>query len=225
MSGAVSASVTTTVAGECVQLFAERALFWPRTSTVVIADLHLGKADVFRRAGLALPSGGTIHDLARLAELVDTTGATRLMVLGDFVHGPVADAAWLAAWIRWRACHSGLAVMVIAGNHDRSLLADRSHAERLGIELRTGVVMEPPFAFTHDADTVACPSGLLISGHVHPVIRLPRLPRMPAFCLAASKMLLPAFTAFAGGQPIEREAWISVFACAGDTIVPVPQRR
>ena len=46
-------------AGESLVLLGERALYWPTRQALLIADLHLGKADVFRRAGIALPSGGT----------------------------------------------------------------------------------------------------------------------------------------------------------------------
>jgi hypothetical protein len=49
-----------------VVLVGARALYWPARRALLIADLHLGKADVFRRAGIALPSGGTGEDLQRL---------------------------------------------------------------------------------------------------------------------------------------------------------------
>ena len=63
------------VAGESLRLLPDRALLWPRARTLVIADLHLGKAQHFRRAGIALPRGGTGHDLARLDRLLADTGA------------------------------------------------------------------------------------------------------------------------------------------------------
>ena len=45
--------------GERLQLHADRALYWPARGRLLIADLHLGKGDVFRRAGIAVPRGGT----------------------------------------------------------------------------------------------------------------------------------------------------------------------
>jgi uncharacterized protein len=39
------------LAGEPVTLAGARALYWPARQALLIADLHLGKADVFRRAG------------------------------------------------------------------------------------------------------------------------------------------------------------------------------
>lgn len=54
------------IAGEPMLLLADRALYWPARQRLLIADLHLGKGTTFRSAGIAVPSGGTAHDLARL---------------------------------------------------------------------------------------------------------------------------------------------------------------
>jgi len=53
------------------------------------ADLHLGKAATFRRAGIPVPEGTSARDLARLATLVRDTGADRLLILGDLFHARV----------------------------------------------------------------------------------------------------------------------------------------
>ena len=58
--------VMLTIAGEDVQLLPERALYWPRACTLVVADVHWGKAATFRAAGIPIPSGTTTEDLARL---------------------------------------------------------------------------------------------------------------------------------------------------------------
>ena len=54
------------LAGEEVRLLPERALFWPRTATLIVADLHWGKGATFRAAGIPIPLGSTSDDLARL---------------------------------------------------------------------------------------------------------------------------------------------------------------
>ncbi len=59
-----------TLAGESVHLLGARALYWPARDALLIADLHLGKADLFRRSGIGLPSGGTSDDLQRLGAVV-----------------------------------------------------------------------------------------------------------------------------------------------------------
>ena len=76
----------TALCGEQVELLAARALHWPRERTVFVADVHLGKAAAFRAGGVPLPRGSTAADLARLARVLQQTGARRLVVLGDFLH-------------------------------------------------------------------------------------------------------------------------------------------
>jgi len=219
---AVPGSLGITVAGESLVLLPGRAVFWPRTRTLVIADMHLGKGDHFRRAGIALPRGGTDHDLARLDALIEATGAVRLLVLGDLLHASVRDAPWREAWQRWRARHAALTVVLVAGNHDRALRGAPVLAASMGLELHGDRLIEAPFAFVHDVDDFApAPSLYRLGGHVHPVVRLPGVPRLPAFVFADDAGLLPAYTAFAGGLPVT-PGGARLFACAPDAVVALP---
>lgn len=211
------------LAGEPVRLYAERALFWPRAATLIVADLHLGKADHFRRAGIALPRGGTSLDLERLDALIVRSGATRLLVLGDLVHGALPDAPWRATWVEWRQRHAGLRVELVAGNHDRRLRRNAAALDALQLHLHEGSLGEAPFLFAHDEhDVDAGSAGYVLSGHLHPVVRLPGLPRLPAFRFGRSGGVLPAFTAFAGGLAIDPQAGDRVFVCAPNALVEVP---
>ena len=150
-----------TLAGERVELHADRALFWPARARLVIADLHLGKGDIFRRHGIAVPSGGTGGDLARLDALIARTGAAELWVLGDMLHGDPAGSRWRAAWSAFRAAHRDLAIRVIAGNHDRAL-----HAAALDVAIDAAAVRDGPFEFRHAPAT--CPGAHVLCGHLHP---------------------------------------------------------
>ena len=68
-------SLEVLLAGEPMRLLADRALYWPARRRLLLADLHLGKADTFRAAGIALPRGGTALDLARIGALVEARAA------------------------------------------------------------------------------------------------------------------------------------------------------
>ncbi|MEN1939813.1 ligase-associated DNA damage response endonuclease PdeM [Luteimonas sp. MJ246] len=207
------------IAGEPMRLHADRALYWPARGRLLIADLHLGKGDILRAAGIPVPTGGTGHDLARLDALLRATGSRELWVLGDFLHGrrhPRFEAAWRALL----AAHPGVVASVVAGNHDRSLAPDAVGIVHLPDDVRDG-----PFRFRHepvpvpDSDQAGVDqsTGHVICGHVHPVVRLPGLPgRHPALALAAHQAILPAFSAFTGGQVLEPgQSWI---ACADGTL-------
>ncbi len=201
------------LAGEHVRLFAQRALHWPARRLLVIADLHLGKDDVFRSAGIALPAGGSQADLVRLSTMLEHTQAARLLVLGDFIHGTAGVARWREAWRSFRSRHQ-ISVEVVLGNHDRGLDADG-----LGIEVIAEALAEGPFRFSHEHETGH--SGVCISGHVHPVVRLPALgASFPVFHLQQGGLVLPAFSAMTGGWKVwPQDAWL---ACVHGHVMASP---
>ena len=69
-----------------IVLLPGRAAFLPATRTLLVADVHLGKAATFRAAGMPVPEGSAQADLARLCGLVEQSAAARLIVLGDLFH-------------------------------------------------------------------------------------------------------------------------------------------
>lgn len=223
-------------AGEALQLLPDRAVAWPARRTLVVADIHFGKDDVFRRAGLAIPAGVADEDLRRLAQLIAETRCERLLVLGDFAHGRVeAGDAFPPRFARWRAAHRELSIVVVAGNHDRHLRRDdggEAAAVRIEVEWQVGALREGPLAFVHEhgapGDDAPQPSFTL-SGHVHPVARLP-VPggtsvRVPVFWQRPGSLVLPAFGRMTGGQvisPAPGERW---FAAGPERVRALPATR
>lgn len=203
-------------AGEAVELFADRALYWPAQRTLYIADLHLGKGDVFRRAGIALPSGGSDLDLARLTRLLQHTGATRLRVLGDFLHGAASPRSWRDSWTAWRTAHASLRIGVVTGNHDRALAG-----AGLALDLLGDAIDEGPFALRHAPQEH--PRLHVLCGHLHPVAAPAGLRRRwPAFWLHPGMTVLPAFSRFSGGWRPPATPGATVMACVEESLIPIP---
>lgn len=211
------------LAGEPMRLFADRALYWPARRRLLVADVHLGKDDTFRAAGIALPTGGTRHDLDRLSTLIERSGAASLWVLGDLLHGPRADARWREEWARFRDRHAGVHMLLVEGNHDRA-------AARAGLDIEhcRDHLDDGPFRFAHAprpaAEAGAAPFS--VCGHVHPVVNVPGFRgRFPAFVVMERQLVLPAFSLFTGGWLV-REAQAR-FACMGPQLLdmgPTPAR-
>lgn len=214
-------ALTITLAGEPMALLAARAMYWPARSRLIIADLHLGKSHVFRRAGIAVPRGATQDDLLRLSDLVAATGARQLWIVGDVLHGPASQAAWRDTWERWRQQHAALDVAVLIGNHDRALDGASLGLHQLGEAQEDG-----PFLFRHVPQ--ADPQGRhVIAGHVHPKTRVPGIPRSwPAFWLRPAVTVLPAFSEFTGGYAVQAGQGDALVACiAGQTLpIGLPER-
>ena len=163
--------VSLTLAGEQVYLLSERALYWPGTSTLVVADLHWGKASTFRAAGIPLPIGTTSDDLARLDSALQRTGARRMVVLGDLFHARAGRIAshTLAELRRWRSLAGTFEILLVRGNHDR-------HAgdppKDLQINCVNAPAFVPPFIFRHEPVDAEGAYGL--AGHVHPAFHYGR---------------------------------------------------
>lgn len=213
----MAAELDLRVAGEPMRALGDRALYWPARRRLLIADLHLGKGDVFRRAGIALPSGGTSHDLARLTTLLEATAAEELWILGDVLHGPAPQARWRQHVDAWRGQHPHLRLAAMAGNHDRALAG----AGGLGLELLPDSVDDGPFQLRHEPD----PHQHLhvLCGHLHPVFKAPgSTRRFPAFLLRQRMTVLPAFSHFTAGVVPDLASGESLIACVEGDAIALP---
>ncbi|MCW6028429.1 putative phosphoesterase [Stenotrophomonas rhizophila] len=207
-----------TLAGETVHLLGARAMYWPARHGLLIADLHLGKADLFRRAGIGLPRGGTQDDLEQLGRLLQQHDVRQLWILGDVLHGAAHRAAWYRQWQGWREQHPDLWIGALEGNHDRVLpKAD------LGIELLGERVQEGPFLLRHAPQPH--PGLHVLCGHLHPLARLPGMQRRwPAFWLRERLTILPAFSRFTAGIAPVMDAGERLVACVEDQAIALPAR-
>jgi uncharacterized protein len=218
---ALTGALPATLCGEAVQLLADRALFWPRRRTLFVADVHLGKGAAFRAGGVPLPRGATANDLGRLTALVGRTGASRLVVLGDFLHAAAGRVPALDAAVRaWRHRHAALQVTLIRGNHD-------AHAGDPSPDWDVDVVGEPhlaaPFLLCHTPQQP--PTGYALCGHVHPGVRVGGdhdSLRLPCFVLGRRRALLPAFGRLTGLALIAPAPDEQVIAIAGKALFPLP---
>ncbi len=184
------------------------AVFWGAGRTLFVADLHLGKAEVFRRRGLPLPEGDDEADLARLAGWVRAFDVTHLVVLGDLVHGPEGWTPELEARL---ARSLPPRRTLVPGNHDRALppasLSFRILPEGSALEgaLPSASPRSPALVLRHapDLSPGAAPH---LAGHLHPATRLrlglERL-RPPIFLLRNGALVLPSWGSFTGSHPVE----------------------
>jgi uncharacterized protein len=210
----MAASAEVIIGGHAMIALADRALYWPARSRLILSDLHLGKADIFRRHGIALPTGGTTLDLERLSSLARATGARELWILGDFLHGAIEPRSWREQWNVWREEHDSLAIGVLDGNHDRAL-----SSASLAIEMLGPAVDDAGLAFRHAPAHV--PAHHVVCGHLHPVIRLPGLRgRWPIFWLGSEQTVLPAYSRFTGGSEVDMADTDGFVACVESEVVP-----
>ncbi|NJS36653.1 MAG: ligase-associated DNA damage response endonuclease PdeM [Brachymonas sp.] len=210
------------LAGTEVQLLASGAMHLKAGQTLLIADLHLGKASSFRQLGVPVPHGTTQSNLQAIDRDLSDTQAQHLIFLGDFLHSRFAHTPALHdSLFTWRKTHAQLPMTLIRGNHD-------SRAGDPPSELGITIVNEPfllgAFALCHHPQQVA--GHYTLAGHLHPCITLhgkarERL-RLPCFWLGDEVQypvgILPAYGDFTGMYEIERRKADKVYAIAGDVV-------
>lgn len=209
------------VGGTSLVLLAERAAYLPAQRALLVADVHVGKAAAFRGLGVPVPGGTTGGTLARLSTALAASGATQLIVLGDFVHSARSYArATLQALANWREAHASLRITLLRGNHDARAGDPPS---RFGIEVVDAPLRCGPLLLAHEP--VARPGAYVLAGHVHPGVVVgargfDRL-RLPCFHFGAMVGVLPAFGEFTGSHVMPREDGDRVFAIADGRVLEV----
>jgi uncharacterized protein len=202
-----------------LQLLADRAMLWRDRRALVIADWHLGKASVFRARGVPVPTGTSARDYARLDALLDSTDATRIIVLGDLLHARESENS-LDALRAWRDRRPALRLEVVPGNHDRHVGADA--LDRVVTRL-DALHEESGVLWTHQPiDDAPLP---VVAGHVHPVAQLTDFDgsgvRVPCFAAGARQLILPSFGSFTGGSVMRAEPGQTLYACAAGRVVEI----
>ena len=208
------------VAGATLVADCAGALYWPDEKLLVIADLHLEKGSAFAARGVLLPPYDTATTLARLADLIGRYAPRLVIALGDSFHdggGPLrmsgVDRAALAKLQRGRDW------VWIAGNHDPD------PAEGVGGDFAEALSFGP-LTFRHEPADEGC--GGEVAGHLHPVARVARRGRaISRRCFASdgSRLVMPAFGAYAGGLNVRDRAIAFLFGALGFTALMLGERR
>ena len=192
------------LAGEEFVLTKSNALFWPRESALLVADLHLEKGSWFAQRGTLLPPYDSRETLERIADAVKATGARRVITLGDNFHDDEGTSRldpYASGMLE--ALTRSLDWVWITGNHDEEMA--RSFGAHLTHELEiNGIVLR------HEAQPGETRAEL--SGHYHPKMRVRVRERhiaRPCAVVGRSKgqgdtvterMIMPAFGAYTGGM-------------------------
>lgn len=212
-------------AGERLALSPDKAAWWARERTLFVADTHFGKAAAFRAGGVPVPEHTTTRDLARLADMIERTGAERLVVLGDLLHAKASTSAPVrTAFGAFRAEHEQLTITLVRGNHDRN--AGDPPAD-WDIDVVDPGTTLGPFTLLHEppGDDDSVKHGL--AGHLHPAVRLldpgtKSSVRLPCYWKRRDCLVLPAFGSFTGTHVVRPRAGHEVRVCAEGAVHTVP---
>lgn len=180
----------------------ERTLFHPGSSSLLLSDLHLGKATHFRKNYLPIPGQIETLDLHRLRALVEYYQPKRLILLGDLFHSEYNDA-W-KGFASLMAAYPEIQKMLVQGNHDilpQTLYSDCGLHTVAQFEMECGVML------LHDqADMVE--DKPCISGHIHTAYTLQgkakQYVKLPCFYVAEKFIWMPAWGKLTGLKSVEK---------------------
>lgn len=207
-----------TVAGVAVVVHCDGALYWPDEGVLAIADLHLEKGSSFAARGVLLPPYDTAATLARVARLVAHYAPRAVVALGDSFHdgnGPARIAATDRAALA--TLQRGRDWIWIAGNHDPD------PADGIGGSFG-GVLAVGALIFRHEPTG----AGGEIAGHLHPIARVNGrgcIVSRRCFASDGTRLILPAFGAFAGGLNVRHRVFADVLGTFAFTAYILGNRR
>lgn len=205
--------------GEEIALLNEKALFLPKLDSLIIADVHLGKSQHFRKSGIPVPSQIGIADLDSISQLIETYAPSQLIFAGDFFHS--SENQELSLIEKWKNYHSTDIVLVV-GNHDVYAQQKLSEIGFLTYEsYPLGNVL-----ICHDVvDFMSDKNSIVIGGHLHPAVRLLGMGKqnvkLPCFYIEENRIILPSFGTFTGSHLVEINSTSSLFAVTKTDIFTV----
>jgi len=207
---------------------AKRGLYWSEPKVLFVADLHLGKEATFCREGIAVPRGASERTLKVIAQMLQQTAASQLMILGDLFHAKSSLAADMRDLFEsFLLRMTGVHVTLVKGNHDRAVG-----------ELPTQwpmTIVESPYLFggielSHFPDQATPECELRIAGHVHPAVRLrgggQAEGKLACFHYDAKHrcLTLPAVGEFTGTKQIRPVGQDRVWVVSEDEVIEIDRR-
>jgi DNA ligase-associated metallophosphoesterase len=202
-------------------LLPEKALFLPSHNALLVADLHFGKINHFRQAGLPVPPAANQKNTEALIDLINKVSPGRMIFLGDLFHSHYNEEWEVVGQVvkHFPTCNFEL----VRGNHD--IMSEQQY-RRKGIkvlereELGSWILTHEPM----EGDEI--PTGRInVCGHIHPGARLYGKGRqalmLPCFWLSKHQMILPAFGSFTGLAPIRPRKSDAVYVILDNKVVEV----
>ncbi len=189
------------------------SLYLPDQHSLLLADLHWGKATHFRKAGIPTPQGIVTSNEQRLRAALERHPNSRVFFLGDLFHSTQNSENYrLRSLLEDYPEHR---CTLVLGNHDRDLPPwdCLAFCEQVQLDERIELRHEPPGCDFDRQVPFAEPNGedggnetargtRVIAGHLHPAVLLRGAgkgrARIPAFFFNHWLTVLPPFGTFTG---------------------------
>ena len=188
--------MTTEIKNIQFELLYQKALYKPDERLLIIADVHLGKANHFRKSGIPFPALAQQNDYERLEKLFESIKPQKVYFLGDLFHSTFnRDWHYFCELI---GKFPNILFILVKGNHD---IIDEKLFRQICVDV-VHALEDDLFIYTH-APLDDVPAGKVnIAGHVHPGVTLSGAGRqsikLPCFYFTETTVIVPAFGILTG---------------------------
>lgn len=208
------------VFGEELMLLPEKAVFWESKRMLMVADLHLGKINHFRKAGIPVPVKANDKNLEVLLNLIQSLRPQRLIFLGDLFHSHYNE--------EWEIVRTFIKTFpevsfeLVVGNHD--ILSEIQY-ERCNLTLHPETLNEFPFVLSHHPLENAQEDMYNLAGHIHPGVQLSGKGKqaitLPCFYFSEWQGILPAFGSFTGLARVQPRKNDQIYVLVENSVLKV----
>ena len=193
--------------GAAVTLRASGALWIEDQRMLVVADLHLEKGSAYAMRGQMLPPYDTRETLRRLQVEVMATLPDTVVLLGDTFHDRKSEDRLARDDAQTLRSLAGATRLIwVIGNHDAD--GPRALPGNVADEIAiAGLILRH--------EPLPGPQIGEVAGHLHPCARVVASRgsvRRRCFVTDGSRMVVPAFGAYAGGLNIRHAAFAGLFS-------------
>lgn len=209
------------IKGQTFILHPLKAIFWKEEQTLILADLHLGKSQHFRKNGLAVPTQISQSNFDKLLLLIKTYNPKEVLILGDLFHSD-HNIIW-DLFCSFCNQFEAITFSLVPGNHD---ILSGDIYQKSPLKLLEVVEERGPFLFSHHPIDDLTEHLYNIYGHIHPGIQMRgkgrQSLRLPCYYFGTKEAVVPAFGAFTGLHVIHPLQGDQVFAIVENEIISLP---
>ena len=210
----------TEIGGHEWVLHPHKAVYLPALKILLIADLHLGKVNHFRKSGIPVPQAANDKNTEHLIDLLNQVKPERVILLGDLFHSHY-NPEW-EVFGQIRKHFSNVSFELVPGNHD---IMSTYQYEKHEILLHDKQLILDNLFLTHEPLENVPPNQFNISAHIHPGVRLNGKGRqsitLPCFYFTEQQAVLPAFGLFTGLFCVNPKKKDKVFVIVDDKVMEI----
>lgn len=204
-----------------MELLPQKAMYWQKNKMLLLADLHLGKINHFRKSGYPVPPKANDENTSVLIDLLNRFRPERVMFLGDLFHSHYNEEWEVFGQVKKH--FSFCSFELVMGNHD---IMSELQYQRHNIRVHDTLTIDG-LLLTHEPATEVPAGHYNLAGHIHPGVRLVGGGRqavvLPCFHFASQQGILPAFGSFTGLYPIRVKKQDQVYAIVEGNVVKVSE--